>query len=298
MSRLPFILLLCALLCPMYCTCVWAAQSTQTVFVSILPEVDFVRRIGGSRVRVFPLVLPGQSPATYAPTPQQMAALSQANLYFRIGVPFENKLIPKLQQTIPELLISDLRSGIKRIRRQSETGQRHDSHGHGAGDDPHIWLDPTLVSQMATGIRDALIAIDPGGTDVYRQNCIKFQTQLHELNQQLLQTLQPLHGQTIYVFHPAYAYFCRAYGLKQHPIAPGGKIPGGRHLADFIDQARRDQVKIIFIQPQFSKKTAATIAQAIGATLVPMDPLAEDYLKNMTSIGENIKRMLYVDDTK
>ena len=69
-------------------------QKNITVFVSILPEVDFVKKIGGSRVQVSPLVLPGQSPATYAPTPKQMAALAGADLYFRIGVPFENGLIP------------------------------------------------------------------------------------------------------------------------------------------------------------------------------------------------------------
>ncbi len=250
-----------------------------TVFVSILPMVDFVGKIAGTRSRVLPMVLPGQSPATYTPTPKQMAALAEADLYFRIGVPFENSLISKLQHNIPKLKVIDLRTGIELIAEKA-----------GATDapDPHIWLDPGLVKQMALTIRDALIRLDPAGAEIYRTNCRQFQTKLDQLDQQLRHILQPLAGQTIYVFHPAYAYFCRAYNLVQRPIAPGGKTPGARYLARLIEQATRDQVRFIFIQPQFSKKTARAIATAIGATLIPLDPLAQDYINNMETMGRRI----------
>jgi len=258
-------------------------QKALTVFVSILPEVDFVQRIGGNRIRVSPLVLPGQSPATYAPTPKQMATLARADLYFRIGVPFENALIPKLEYTVPDLKIIDLRNGIELLGTQDKQ----------AGNlDPHIWLDPTLVSKMAVSIRDALTVLDPAGADTYRVNCTQFQTELDQLDQQLRHILQPLTGQTIYVFHPAYAYFCRAYTLKQKPIAPEGKVPGARHLARLIEQAESDQVQFIFIQPQFSQKTAQALAKTIRATLIPLDPLAEDYMANMMKMGQSIASAL------
>ncbi len=254
-----------------------------TVFVSILPMVDFVGEIAGNRSRVLPMVLPGQSPATYTPTPKQMAALAEADLYFRIGVPFENSLLSKLQHNIPELKVIDLRTGIELIAEKT---------GATGAPDPHIWLDPGLVKQMALSIRDALIRLDPEGAEIYRTNCRQFRTKLNQLDQQLRRILQPLAGQTIYVFHPAYAYFCRAYNLVQRPIAPGGKTPGARYLARIIEQASRDQVRFIFIQPQFSRKTAQAIASAIGATLIPLDPLAKDYIDNMETMGRRIAEAL------
>jgi zinc transport system substrate-binding protein len=256
---------------------------TLTVFVSILPEVEFITRVGGNRVQVSPLVLPGQSPATYAPTPKQMASLARADLYFRIGVPFENSLIPKLQKNIPDLTIIDLRNGIDLLT---------DNDQQAGSLDPHIWLDPTLVSQLTDTIREALTVIDPDGADQYLKNAMSFQKNLAQLDKQLRQLLQPLAEQTIYVFHPAYAYFCRAYNLFQRAIAAEGKIPGARSLARLIEQAKHDQVRFIFIQPQFSRKTAQSLAQSIGATLIPLDPLAEDYMANMLNMGESIATAL------
>ena len=91
------------------------------IFVSILPVQYFVDRVGGDRVQVETLVQPGHSPATYAPTPKQMANLAASQIYFTIGVPFENSLIAKLNRSVPHLATVDLQKGInlqalKRIR--------------------------------------------------------------------------------------------------------------------------------------------------------------------------------------
>ncbi len=269
-----------------------AQKDTITIFVSILPQVDFVQKIGGSRIQVFPMVLPGQSPATFAPTPKQIAALAGADLYFRIGVPFENSLVPKMRRNLPDLAINDLRSGLHLIVEDTKGHDHGDEHGHGGEHDPHIWLDPMLVNHMAITIRDALIALDPSGADTYQANCASFQSELKQLHQLLQATLQPFAGQKIYVFHPSYAYFCRAYGLVQKSIVPGGRAPGARQLSRLIEQAGREGVRYIFVQPQFSRKTAEAIAGAIGATLIVLDPLADNYIENMTSIAHSISNAL------
>ncbi|BCO10363.1 cation ABC transporter substrate-binding protein [Desulfolithobacter dissulfuricans] len=265
-----------------------------TVFVSILPQEYFVERVGGERVQVQALVQPGQSPVTYAPTPRQMAALSRADVYFRIGVPFENSLIPKLQRSIPHLSIIDLRQGLDLLPGD------HDHEGHGAGDehvedrrhdeemDPHTWLDPRLVKKQAALIRDTLIRLDPEGKELYQLNYETFAADLEALDRRLREVLAPLSGQTIYVFHPAYGYFCRAYGLRQKAVAPGGKGPGPRHLARLIASARKDNVHVIFVQPQFSSSSARVIARAIDGVVIPLDPLARDYLANMERIAGRI----------
>jgi len=278
---LSLLLLLPSLLVLLSVTAPAAAQSNlpMSVFVSILPEVQFVQKVGGDRVRVRALVQPGQSPATYAPTPRQMAALSRARVYFRIGVPFEKALIPRLLDTMPGLTIVDLRTGLDLI----------ELHGDQAGElDPHTWLDPMLVKRQARTIRDTLETLDPAGRATYRNNYQRFAAELDSLNAHLARVLRPFAGQTIYVFHPAYGYFCRAYGLVQKAVAAGGRKPGARHLAQLIAEARADHVKIIFVQPQFSHKTATAIAAAIGARVIPLDPLAEDYLSNMEQMADRI----------
>jgi len=261
-----------------------AGQRQLSVFVSILPEEYFVKRIGGDRVRVEALVRPGQSPETYEPTPQQMARLARTRIYFRIGVPFENGLIPKLIRSMPHLTIIDLRAGLDLLELEgAQSGEL----------DPHTWLDPLLVKKQARLIMETLVRFDPEGTKQYRSNYRQFAHDLETLNSRLLTILRPLAGRTVYVFHPAYGYFCRAYNLIQRAVIEQGKRPGGKRLARLIEQARRDRVKVIFVQPQFSSRAAKTIAQAIGGTVIALDPLARDYIANMKTMAEKLARGLH-----
>jgi len=261
-----------------------AGQRQLSVFVSILPEEYFVKRIGGDRVRVEALVRPGQSPETYEPTPQQMALLARTRIFFRIGVPFENGLIPKLIRSMPNLTIIDLREGLDLLELAgTQSGEL----------DPHTWLDPLLVKKQARIIMKTLIRFDPEGAKLYRTNYQKFARDLETLNSRLLTILRPLAGRTVYVFHPAYGYFCRAYNLVQKAVEEHGKRPGGQRLAKLIEQARRDRVKVIFVQPQFSVKAAKTIAKAIGGTVVALNPLARDYITNMKTMARKMARDLH-----
>ena len=128
------------------------------ITVSILPQEYFVKRIGGDLVEVATLVQPGQSPATYAPTPRQMAGLATSTIYFRIGVPFENVLIPKLVRSTPQLTIVNQHQGLDMILMEDS----HIEHGEEQGDlDPHTWLDPILALKQSVIIRDTLIRFDP-----------------------------------------------------------------------------------------------------------------------------------------
>ena len=269
-----------------------ADQERLSVFVSILPEVYFVKKIGGERVSVHALVRPGQSPATYGPTPKQMALLARAHVYLRIGVAFENSLVSKLRRTNKDLVIVDLREGISLLEMENHGTEVEDGHNHEEELDPHIWLDPMLVKLQAEVIKKTLSKFDPSNSLFYEANYKIFAEQLDKLDRQLRQTLTPLAGRTIYVFHPAYGYFCHAYGLRQKSVAINGKEPGAKHLASLIKSARSDGVKVIFVQPQFSRKAAQSIARAIDGVVVALDPLAEDYLENMESMAVRIRRSL------
>ncbi len=259
------------------------------VFVSILPQAFFVEQIGGERVQVDVLVLPGQSPATYAPTPKQMAKLSHARAFFRIGVAFENGFMPKIKNSMNNLLIVDTREGIKLAALENHQHENHGDSHHDNELDPHIWLDPMLVKQQGAIIRDTLISLDPAGEELYRKNFIAFSAKLDQLDKKLRQALLPVKGKTFFVFHPAFGYFAKAYGLKQVAVETGGKKPGGRHLARLIESAQEKKVKVLFVQPQFSQKSAGTIARAIDGVVVAIDPLAKDYFSNMEKIAREVQ---------
>jgi zinc transport system substrate-binding protein len=263
------------------------------VFVSILPQVYFVERVGGDLVEVEALVLPGQSPATYEPTPKQMAALSEADVFFRIGVPCEKRLVPKIAATLGELRVVDTREGI--TLRHMEDDHHHDegeAHEHAGAPDPHVWLDPRLVKIQASTICRELCRLDPAHTADFERNLEAFAADLEAVHGRITEALAPLKGEEFFVFHPAYGYFADAYGLKQVAVEMGGKEPSQKQLVELIDKAREAGARLIFVQPQFSTRSAQAIAEAIGGAVMPLDPLAGDYLENLTEMASKIEGSL------
>jgi zinc transport system substrate-binding protein len=91
--------------------------------------------------------------------------------------------------------------------------------------------------------------------------------------------LQDLPQRRFLVLHPAWGYFADTYGLVQIPVERDGKEPGAQALAELVDEARRDGLKVIFVQPQFNPKPAET--QAIGGRIEVLDDLAPDYAANL-----------------
>ncbi|HHY15732.1 MAG TPA: zinc ABC transporter solute-binding protein [Firmicutes bacterium] len=247
------------------------------VFVSILPQKHFVEKVGGGRVRVLALVGPGQSPATYEPLPQQMADLAQAALYFRIGVPFEAAWLDKIAGLNPQLRIVDTRRGIT-------------LRSMGGGEDPHIWLDPLLVKTQAATIYEELAASDPENSAYYAENLDAFWRELDELDAELAAVLGTLGTEKLMVFHPAWGYLLERYRITQLPIEFEGKEPGPRLLAEVIDTAQKEGIKVIFAEEQYDGQTALAVARAVGGKVVKLDPLAEDYIANLRSIAEAIKK--------
>jgi len=254
------------------------------VFVSILPQAELVERIGGERVEVTVLVRPGGSPATYSPTPRQLAELSRAKLFVRVGVPFEEGFIKKVGEIYPKLKIVDQRDNVRLLK----AVHVHDHvHVHGETD-PHIWLDPKRLKVQVQNIGKALVEADAGNIDWYNGNLAKLIAELDELDKRLAKVMAPYRGQTLLVYHPAYGYFADSYGLRQVAVEAGGKEPGGKRLANVIEQARELKAKVIFVQPQFSKKSAGLVAEAIGGKVVAMDPLARDVIANLEKMAQTV----------
>ena len=275
------------------------AEKKLNVVASILPQKYFVKKIGGDRVDVSVMVLPGANPATYEPKPRQMVRLARSEIYFAIGVPFENTWLPKFAKTNPGMTIVETQAGITKIPMKAgghgHHGAEHDDETISAGaKDPHIWLSPLLVMVQAKNILDGLVEADPESRSFYEANYKAFIEELKELDLKLKTVFQTT-GQNarFMVYHPSWGYFANTYGLEQTPIELEGKKPSPRKLLELIKEARKDGIKVIFVQPQFSEKSAETIASAIGGKVVFADPLAEDWENNLLRVADGFKSALH-----
>ena len=255
-----------------------------SVCVSIPPEAFFVERIAGGGASVEVLVGPGQSPATYEPTPAQMGALDGADVFFRIGVPFEDPLMERISASMPDLNVVDLRTGIDLQPVSGHEG----GHAHGRMD-PHTWLDPDNAAVQARTIEEELARIRPDAADSYRANLEALLSDLTQTDREVSSTLEPLKGRRLFVFHPAFGYFARHYGLEQVAIEIEGKEPAPRELEQTIELAKRENLHAIFVQPQFSDASARAIAAEANAKIIRLDPLARDYLANLREMAQKIR---------
>lgn len=282
----------------------WAGQpegAPMKVIVSIAPHAYLVERIGGKYVDVQTLVAPGQEPHTFAPTPKQMMAVAGARRYFVAGMPFERRLVHKVKGASRELIVIDLSEGIATWRAASSRKGHADDHGHGEAQeghdgralDPHIWLSPRLLAVQAKAVAMALRQADPMHASDYSKQLKTLLGDIEATDARVRKVLAPFKGQSFFVFHPAFGYFGDAYGLRQEAVELEGKSPTPKQLAALIAKARRQRVRIIFVQPQFDSRSVRAVAEAIGGAVVPMDPLAKDVLGNFEVMASEIQRALH-----
>jgi len=213
-----------------------------------------------------------------------MAALDSADVYFRIGVSFEETLMERITGSMPQLNVIDLRRGIDLQPVSGDTG----AHAHGRMD-PHTWLSPELAAVQARTIHEELVRLDADGAATYSANLEELVSDLEEVDREVRETLRPFAGREMFVFHPAFGYFARAYDLVQVPIEIEGKEPAPRELESLIELARERRFGTIFVQPEFSDASARAIAVEVGAEIVRLDPLARDYITNLREMANNMR---------
>ena len=279
-----------------------AASSRLRVAVTVPPQGWLVQRIGGEAVDVLTVVGAGESPATFQPTDAQVTALSRAALYFRIGVPAERGPWFRALKTNDELRIVDHRDDlVMRPMEDHSHSHGHEGHAHGdhehgdegtaenrdfAGLDPHVWLSPRRLITMTERVAQELAAADPERHSVYENGRARLVAELEALDAELRDRLTPLDGTTFIVFHPAWGYFADDYGLRQVAIEIDGKEPSEIELTRLAQEARELGARAIFVQPQITGHSARSIAAAVGADVVTIDPLAEDVAENLRRVAE------------
>ena len=250
------------------------------VFVSIMPQKYFAEKIGGNLVNVSVLVPSGTSPENFDPSPKQIVQLGSSDIYFTIGVPFENIFSDKLKTGKKKLAVVPCDKDIPKLKNIEHDEHEHEHHHHGEFD-PHIWTDPELIKMIAQNMSEALSALDPNHAETYAANLANFKKELDALEAELSQKLAPYKGRIFYVYHSAYTYFASRFNLVQKSIETGEKEPTPAKLRELVNQANQDRVKTIFIQPEFPASGAKRVAEAIKGHTVCISVLEYDVAENM-----------------
>jgi zinc transport system substrate-binding protein len=263
------------------------------IAVSILPQEYFVSNIAGDLFKINVMIPPGASPATYEPTPAQMASLSKTDLYFKMGhTGFERAWMDKLSSANDKMSIIDLSEGIQLIREHLSHQSGHHQHGHEGGVDPHTWLSPKNVKIISKTIHEALKAHYPEHSEIFDKNLSKFLNDLDSLDNYISTSLSDLNSRSFFTYHPSLSYFARDYNLDQHPLELEGKTPSSSHMKYLIDTGIENKIKVIFLQMQFDQKNAEVLANETGAEIVQINPLDPEWHKQMLFITQKLKEKL------
>lgn len=284
------LLVLIGLLILISCTKKDIENNKINLLVTILPQLEFVQSVAGKNIEIHALIPPGGSPATYEPKPEDLKKIENADIYFMIGhLPFEKSFRDRIKSLNPDLKIINTSEMVNLHYFGKEAKHKHARENHNSKDiDPHIWLSPKAVKQQINKIVESLSSIDADNKSIYKKNGQIYKAKLDSLDNFLSKKLSTLKNRKLMVFHPAWGYFARDYDLEQIPIEHKGKEPTSKELQNLIKKAKKENIRVIFVQSQFDKSIAGAIAKNIDGIVVDINPLAADYLANMRKIGNTI----------
>jgi ABC-type Zn uptake system ZnuABC Zn-binding protein ZnuA len=287
-----------------------ASAKPMRVITSIFPLTDLVEQLAGDRLEVSTLIPAGASAHAYEPTPEQVRRLSEARVFFQVGLGLEfwlDKLVqaaknPRLRQVDLSLSIVPLPvppvmsvesdrpgdlSSLGRKTRQRSRGDPHREGEHAGGLDPHYWLDPVRMQAVLTTIEQVLRELDPDGAAHYTERAERVRSDLANLHHEILQYTQPLQNRRFIALHSAWTYFASRYNLQQAAVIEPfpGREPSARYLADLARLMRREGVNAVFMEPQLSRSAAQALAREVGAKVGVLDPTGGRGIPGRESYG-------------
>ena len=254
------------------------------ILVSIAPYKFLVERVAGTEFEVQTVVPPGANPHAFEPTSHQVKQMGRGLVWFRIGEPFEEKVLPVLKSR-NGIAIQDLRDGIELIEEGNAMGCSHCCMDHF---DRHIWLSPKLAASQAKIIERALAEKFPEQRELFAQNLERLEGELDLLDEEIAAILEPVKERVILVSHPAFGYFCEDYAFSQLSVEYEGKDPRPKHLEEVLKQAGEKRAEIALALPQYNNKGAQLIAERLHVPVHLIDPYSPEYFETMRKLAHLI----------
>ncbi|HXV13153.1 MAG TPA: metal ABC transporter substrate-binding protein [Candidatus Krumholzibacteria bacterium] len=230
--------------------------------------------VGGDAVEVTSIARGTSDPHFVEVLPSYMVRVQKAKLYLKLGMDIDRWAAPIIDGSRNgKLVIVDCSSRIAPLN--VPTGKVDASMGdvHARGN-PHYWLDPDNGVIIATTIADALSGIDPENTSAYLANLERFKAELAARRTRWSDTAGGLRGMKMVTYHDSWPYFSRAFGVEIEDFVEPlpGIEPTPSHTAKVIDMIKAQGIRVIGVEPYFSKRTPETIARATGAVVVELPP--------------------------
>ena len=255
----------------------------KTIFVTITPMQSIIEEITAGDFDIEVIVPKGASPETFEPTPKQVTSFSDAELIFSTGlIDFEQSLVERIGG---DAEVVNLSNGIELIAGSCS----HGNHQHKHGVDPHIWTSPRALRTMVTNAHKAIMAHYPDSVK-YTEATGRLLERINKLDNYCATRIKAEGVEAMMIYHPAYTYYARDYGIEQIAIEHDGKEPSLRQTTALIEKAKEHGVKAILRQPQYSEDKVRAIANDAGAEIITTDPLAEDILGEIERVTEIICR--------
>ena len=273
--------IICALL---IVGCTTKSESDKkTIFVTITPMQSIIEEITAGDFDIEVIVPKGASPETFEPTPKQVTSFSDAELIFSTGIiDFEQSLVERISG---DAEVVNLSNGIELIAGSCS----HGNHKHKHGVDPHIWTSPRALRTMVTNAHKAIMAHYPDSVK-YTESTGRLLERIDALDTYCATRIKAEGVEAMMIYHPAYTYYARDYGIEQIAIEHDGKEPSLRQTTALIEKAKEHGVKAILRQPQYSEDKVRAIANDAGAEIIITDPLSEDILYEIERVTEIICR--------
>lgn len=262
-----------------------ASQEPVLIYTSIYPLYDFAVKIGGEQVEVKTIVPPGADAHDFEPTPNDIMALHQADLFIYNGLGMEPWLESLLSAIDNPGLIAvnstahlmDLPDGSPAgsgDRQEAEHVDHHDHH-HPHGLDPHVWLDPLLAKEQAKSIYEALVEVDPDHADDYLSNFKQLEQSFDTLHNQFETMSRQAERRHFVVSHQAYSYLAERYGLNQVAIAglSPSQEPGPKRMEEIIRFVRENDVQYILFEYNVAHNVAQVIQAETGTEVLRLSNL-------------------------
>ena len=223
---------------------------------------DFARNVGGERIKVTELVGPDGDTHVYQPKPADAKELGAARLILVNGLGLEGWIDRLIRASGAKAPVVVTTNGI--IAQQMREEGR-------IGPDPHAWQSIANAKIYVVNIRDALIAVDPGGAPVYLANADDYLGKLDALDKQVSAEIAaiPPGRRQIITTHDAFGYFGTAYGFRF--VAPEGisteTEASARDVAKIIRQIKAQKIPAVFLENVTDPRLVQTIAAESGAKI-------------------------------
>jgi zinc transport system substrate-binding protein len=246
------------------------------IVTTIHPLEMLVRELAGDRLPTASLVPPNATPHTFEPTPRDLARVSQARGFVRVGGSFDAwsaRLLTAAERDPLTLTILEI-PGLEPLTFAPSESSEHGS----TTQDPHVWLDPIRVrDHVAVAVAGHLTALDPKGHEHYQARLEAFQARLSKLDREIRSLLETQPSRRCLAVHGSWRYFAERYGLEVIDVVqerPGAE-PSPRRMANLVKRARRAGVPAILVEPQLSPRVAERIAAEFGGATVLVDALGD-----------------------